>query len=79
MEYTGGSWVSLGGLSSGAEVIAIDPSGIPYVIVNMDTVQKYVGGSWQVVGGTIDYASTLAIDPSGTPFVVCGNLVMGLR
>ncbi len=77
------SWPSLN--SARFTSIAIDPSGIPYVVFsdvgNSDkaTVKKFSAGSWTDVGipgfsaGGAENTS-IAIDGSGTPYVVYSDI-----
>src|SRR5664279_5100733 len=77
-------WDSVGhtgftGGATGWTSIAIDGSGIPYVVYadfgngQKATVMKYDGGSWVTVGsagfsaGLVEWTS-IAIDGSGTPY-----------
>jgi hypothetical protein len=86
MKFDGSNWVTVGsnGFSDSAAIytsIAIDGSGIPYVVYQdigdsgKATVMRYYGGNWVTVGsrgfsaGEAGGGNWIAVDSSGAPYV----------
>jgi len=97
MRYDGTGWVAVGGavLSAGAaevgrKYLAIDATGLPYVLYadvtndNKATVKKYNGTTWVTVGamgfsvGAIRDA-TLTLSAAGTPYVAFADATENYR